>query len=298
MSYSRIELTRQTSPPLAAFVNRECRLWGRMTGCSLLLIVLSVGLAFAQSNQSSSSPWSYSDLDGRWFLDAGLEIEREPTFPGSDRSETEPFPELLLTYRGSRGHQYALGLGELVAKFRLSGRTSVVLSAGLEEGREEDEDERLAGLDAIDDGVDVGISLWHRRGPWLFAAQVQRDFGNDKGLVWFLGTAGSGICRTGEAVEGVCRCVGRRRRPHAVRVRDHGGGIRSHRPFGVCPRAGTENADLWIRSRPLWKKRWALTFAVEVEGYIGDAPDSPLISDLGSETGVEASVGFLYRWFK
>ncbi len=228
-------------------------------------------------------------------LDLGLEVEREPTFPGSDAAETEPFPELQLTYR-FREHQLYLGLGELGTKLRLSERTSLVVSAGLEEGRDADEDERLAALDPIDDGVDFGLSLWHRRGPWIVAAQAQTDVGNDKGSVFFLGAAwerefGDGRWRFLASLDLSGADAEHMRRELGVTAAE---AVRS----GLLEYVPDGGLKTWTLGLQLdrWWSRWGLLFELEAERYIGEAEDSPLIVELGSKVGVEVSAGFVRRW--
>ncbi|MEM6706529.1 MAG: MipA/OmpV family protein [Acidobacteriota bacterium] len=264
----------------------------------LFLAALVSTPAVAQSNRSASSPWSYSDLEGRWFLDAGLEVENEPTFPGSDDSEIEPFPEFQITWRGARGHQYYLGLGELGAKFRLSSSSAFVLSGGLEDGRDAEEDERLAGLDEIEDGFDLALSYWRRWGPWLAAAQVQTDVGNDKGTVWFLGggyerdlAEGRYRLRLGVDLSGA----------DAQHLRTELG-ITSAEAARTDfqeyqPGSGLKTLTLGVELDRWWG-RWGLLLSLEAERYLDAAKESPLIQTIGSETTVEASVGFVYRWWR
>ena len=264
---------------------------------AMALAVFYVPQGYAQSDLDPESPYSYTEQEGRWFWEYGLEIENEPEYPGAKESEVEPFPIFQMTYRNQRGQQFYLGLGELGIKVPLSSRTTLVASAGIEEGRDDSESQVLAGLDEIDAGLDVGLSLWHRRGSWLFAAAVQNDFGNDKGLVWFLG---SGWER--EFIDGLWR----------LRLNlDLSGANQRHMrtEFGITaeeaartdfaefqPSSGIKSltlgvaGDRWFRSQ-----RLAVFAEVEVENYLDQAKDSPLIADVGREQGIEIAVGVRYR---
>ena len=134
-------------------------------------------------------------------------------------------------------------------------------------------------------------------GPWLVATQVQRDFGNDKGTVFFLGggyerDTRSELWRWAVTADLSWADSEHMRREFGITETES-----ARTGYAVFePSAGIKTATLGFELDRFVKRRWALFLELEVERYLGDTVDSPLIRDIGSETGVEAAVGFRYRF--
>ena len=251
----------------------------------------------AQSARGPERPWSYEEQEGKWFTELGLELENEPGYPGADDSEVELLPVFQLTYRASAKTQFYLGLGELGLKQALSRNWFLMLGAGLEEGRDDDESDVLVGLDPIDDGVDVALSLWRRSGPWVGVVQVQRDFGNDKGTVYFLGGGwerDSADAQWRYAVSADLSWADEEHMRTELGVTPAESARTGYSVFQ--PGGGIKTATVGFELDRFIKQRWVVFFEAELERYLGDTVDSPLIDTVGSETGLEIALGFRYSF--
>ena len=68
-------------------------------------------------------------------------------------------------------------------------------------------------------------------------------------------------------------------------------GLRTFNPSG-----GLKTLEFQLQAEYELNEHWSLLALAEVEHYLGDAADSPLVRDIGSETTIAGLVGVLFRW--
>ncbi|WBU62918.1 MipA/OmpV family protein [Paracoccus aerodenitrificans] len=108
-------------------------------------------------------------------LDVGLGAAVKPTYPGSD--ETDVVPWFILrnleindsTGREQQGFSFAPNLGYIGE-------------------RDEDDDDRLLGLDDIDPAYEVGVRVSYHSGPMRSYLTLRKGFGGHEGLTGEFGT--------------------------------------------------------------------------------------------------------------
>jgi len=147
-----------------------------------LLIVASLGMTpFAHAQY----PVVKDEGDG-WTVELGLGVEREPTFAGSDDTTTEADP--LINASWKQGPNLWFTTGSDIGYYRqLSERWQVGGSVGLEEGRDEDDDEALTGLGNIDDTTEFRLDLLYGLTRQLTVGARIMTAGAGKDEVLFVG---------------------------------------------------------------------------------------------------------------
>ncbi len=273
---------------------------------SIILLIASLGLshisiATAQQPdplvQNPFSPWYALDKPAGWHFDAGIGVESEPGYAGSSTNETEVDVLARAIYRTESGHRYFLTLGEAGALFNLGPDTQLAAFIEFEEGREADDDPALVGMTDIDSTIEGQFTLARRFGNASIFATLQPDITGDanKGLVWFVGA-------------GYERFVADNRLRLSTRFDLSGADSEYMRTeFGVTPAeaartgyaaftpgSGLKSATLGLGAEYYFSDRLSLLGSVEIEHYLDDAADSPLVDSIGSSTTHEASL--LLRW--
>ncbi len=232
-----------------------------------------------------------------WDFRLGIGFEREPTFQGSDRSQTELDPVFLAAYRGSFGNVFFSGNGLGYSRM-LTPNFAIALQLEAEDTREIDDDDRLQGLGDQDEELELEIIGRYFSGPWQLGASVALATG-DKGVVWFVGGGYtlrladdrlfitfsadlSGSDQTNQQTDFGITQTQSQNSTFGYPVYTPGGGLKS---FGVGVAADYQVAERW--------------FAYAEFGYerlLGDVADSPLVTLTGSENNIEAGAGFYFRF--
>ena len=68
-------------------------------------------------------------------------------------------------------------------------------------------------------------------------------------------------------------------------------GLREYRPGG-----GIKSATLGLSGQRYFGRRWSLFGTIEAEHYLGDAADSPLLADIGTDLTFEVLAGVYFRF--
>jgi len=242
-------------------------------------------------------PWYKLDAEPGWHYDLILGAEVEPTYAGSKNTQTEASVGAQALYRTESGNRYFIGLGEVGGIFSLSPNTQFLAFLENEEGRDSADEPILNGLNKIEDTIEGQFTLAHRFGNRTVFATLQPDLAGDanKGLVWFLGAgydwlSESGKWRFASTVDisgadseymltefGITSAESQRT------------GYRAY-----TPSSGLKSATFGLAAEYYISDRLSILNTVELENYLGDAKDSPLIEDLGDSTNIEAST--VLRW--
>lgn len=232
------------------------------------------------------------DAGNRWDVRLGAGLEHEPTYQGSDESETELSPILLVAYRGSWGNLFLAGDGLGYSRM-LTDRLGIQLQLELEDTREVEDDERLAGLGDQDEELELEIGGRYFIGPYSLDAAVAFATG-EKGVVWFVGGS-----RTWRAADD---------RLFVTLRADLSGSDEKNQQtdFGITPEqsdasgfpvytpgGGLKSFGVGLGAEYQLSDRWFLHVDVDYERLLGDVADSPIVFD---ENNIEAAIGVLYRF--
>ncbi|MGH1428931.1 MAG: MipA/OmpV family protein [Arenicella sp.] len=243
------------------------------------------------------SLWYKLGSETGWYFDLELGVEVEPTYAGSKNTETEPSLGARAMYRSNAGHRYFLTFGELGAIYSISPNTQFLAFLESEEGRDPSDDPVLNGLDKVDSTIEGQFTLARRFGNSTLFATLQPDLTGDanKGLVWFVGGTYDWLSKGGQwrfasrldisgadteymATEfGITQSESQRT------------GYRSY-----APSSGLKSATLGFSAEYKFSERLSVLSTLELENYLGDAKDSPLISDFGQSNTIEART--VLRW--
>ena len=266
--------------------------------CLLFLLALPVS-AF------SDVPWPDSldvDLSYRnsavletgqnWDFRLGAGIEWEPTYQGSDRSDSEASPFVVAAYRADWGNVFLAG-GGLGFSRMLNERFGVFLQLEMEDTRDVSDDPRLAGLGNQDEELELEIVGRYFMGPLTIGASVAPATG-DKGLVWFVGGdyhwrlvderlfMSLGADLSGSTKDNQRTDFG------ITREQSLASGFPEYTPDG-----GLKSFGVGVVAEYQLNRRWFMYAEVDYERLLGDVADSPIVFD---KDNVEAGIGFFYRF--
>lgn len=232
-----------------------------------------------------------------WDIRLGAGVEREPTFQGSDRSQTEADPFVLVGYKYRWGDLFLTGGGVGYSRM-LTPSFGLQLQLEAEDTREVDDDDRLTGLGNQDEELELEIIGRYFQGPWQLGGSVAVATG-DKGVVWFLG--GGYAMRLADD------------RLFVNLSADLSGSDKKNQQtdFGITPAqaaastfgypeytpgGGLKSFGLGVMLDYQLTDNWFVYSELDYERLLGDVADSPLVTLTGSENNLEASVGVYYRF--
>ncbi len=232
-----------------------------------------------------------------WQNEVAIGIESEPTYAGSDNNKTEADFDFKAVHTNENGHQWLLSLGEIGYTRKVSEDTSITALLEYEEGREAEEEDLLKGLESVDDTVELQLSTTRRFGNSYGYAVLQYDLlDRGKGLVWFLGAAHDyelsdrlgvrlGLDISGADAEHMNTEFG------ISAAEASATGFSQYKPS-----SGLKSVTLSAESTYELNRNWSLLGEVEVENYLSEAADSPLIADYGSDVTYEVGIALRYQF--
>ncbi len=263
---------------------------------------LGLLLALVWSTASSEPEWpELLDVDlsyryssplqdtNPWGVRLGLGVEVEPTYQGSDKTDTEIDPFLVVSYRADWGNIFLAGDGLGYSRM-LTDNFGILLQLEDEDAREDGDDDRLVGL-AQEEELELEITGRYFLGPWNFGASLAPATG-DKGVVWFLGAG---------------RTWQQDRLLVTVNADLSGSDKDNQRTdFGITPElstasgfpvyepdGGLKSFGLRLNAEYKLSPNWFFYGQVDYEKLLGDVADSPLVFD---DHQIEAGFGFYYRF--
>lgn len=239
---------------------------------------------------------SAAALNGRpWDLRLGLGVENEPTYQGSDRSESEVDPYLVATWRADWGNLFLSGNGLGYSRM-LTPSFGLMLQLEAEDTREIEDDDRLQGLGDQQEELELEIVGRYFMGPWSVGASVAPATG-DKGVVWFVGggyawrTLDDRLFVNLNADLSGSNADNQRTDFGITSAQSQATGYPEFDPDG-----GLKSFGLSVSLDYKVNDRWFVFADVDYERLLGDVADSPLVADIGSENNVEFGIGFYYRF--
>jgi len=236
------------------------------------------------------SPWYGLDLEAGWHYSAGVGVEYEPSYAGSDKYLTEAGIDARALYRSK---------SELGATFPIS--TDMQFSAFLEyeEERNDEDDSTLTGMDTIDATVEGQFTLAKRFGNATVFGVLQPDLTGDanKGLVWFVGAGYDWLSsnkrwRTSTTLD-LSGADSEYMRTEFGITADESlrTGYASYQPSG-----GLKSLTWNVTGEYYFSDQLSLLGSIDTEHFFSDAADSPLLADEGDDLVIEASVQLRYRF--
>lgn len=269
---------------------------------SVLLALFTSTLSIASEASdplqlNPESPWYALDSAPGWQFELGFGVEIEPTYAGSDNSESAAGASARALYRTQSGNRIYFGLGEIGMIYSISANTQFQGFIEYEEGRDRSDDPILKNLNSIDSTIEGQFTLAHRFGNSAIFATLQPDLAGDanKGLVWFVGASHDWLManekwRFGTRLD-ISGADSEYMRTEFGITSDEElrSGFRTFQPD-----SGLKSLTLGLSTEYFLSNSLSILGSMEIESYLSDAADSPLILDLGNKTGIEANI-FL-RW--
>ncbi len=261
------------------------------------LLLNTFAAVSADPARNPSGLWYQSDQPTGWYVDAFAGIEREPTYTGADRYETEADLDLRAIYRADSGNRYFVSIGEVGAVYEFGDDRLFAAVLEYEEGRENDDDPILEFFEEGEDTLEAQLTLARRWGNWTLAGVFQPDIlDRGKGLVYFVGV---GFDRM---------LTDRLRLSSAVDV-SFGDSEHLETEVGISPEVAASSGlaayspDGGYKSTSIRldlgyeiTRDLELIFQSEIEFYGSEMADSPLIAEEGDDINSELGLTLRYRF--
>ncbi|MEM7206775.1 MAG: MipA/OmpV family protein [Pseudomonadota bacterium] len=266
---------------------------------SLAVVLLSlVHLPlFADTTRNPLGPWYLQDDDDKsWLVDGFIGWGVEPTYPGSDETDSEPAVFLRYMTKDKWNNRYAVYPLGVSGSFDLTEDLNFLVQLEYEAGGD-GESADFDGLDEIDDTIDGNFALSYRWDNAYIYGSLQPDvLARGKGLVWFAGGGYDWQINEKFGFRSRLGLTGGDNTHMDTEFDITAGesvrtGLREYDPDG-----GVKNIEFAIQLEYAFNKRWSLFSLTQIEQYLGEAADSPLIKDIGSETTATSFAGIFLRW--
>ncbi len=255
--------------------------------CSCFSMVIS-GQLSAQDSDINTSRWAFNLVTG---------FEREPVYTGSDVYISEADFNVEAVYQASEKREYLLSLGEIGVTWKLNEKSILSTVLEYEFGRDNDDDPVLANFPEVEDTVEAQAVFMHDVGPIALGVGFQYDILNrGKGFVGFLGAAyrtelsekmgiRTQIDISFADAEHLETEVGITPATAAVTPYD-----------SYSPDSGYKGVSITFAMDYSVSKHWSLFSSLSAENYGSLMSESPLISEEGTDSTYEASVGIAYAF--
>ena len=266
-----------------------------MTSMGVFGVLLCAALGHADTTRNPTGPWYMQDVESKnWRVDGLVGVGVEPTYPGSDETETEFVPLVRGIFKDKWNNRYAVYPLGVSGSFDLSENLNLLVEFEFEAGGD-GESADFDGLDNIKDTVDGNFQLAYRwdNAAYIYASLQPDVLGRGKGLVWF---AGGGY--DWQITE-----------KFAFRPRlGLTGGDNTHMDteFNITaaestrtglrefdPKGGIKNIEMAFQLEYTLNQYFSLFSATQVEPYLGDAAKSPLVK---TNVTVGTVGGVFFRW--
>ncbi len=235
--------------------------------------------------------------DKDWDLRLGAGATIAPAYEGSDRYKLGAMPFLQGNYRDRVFLNGPILGANLVSTTLGGGSLKLGPLARYDSGRDQDDDKALKGLGNIDGGLDLGGFARYANGPWSLGLSAYQNvtstengltaevegaysqplFGKLRGTVSLAATwADRDYMRTHFGIS-------------AVQSRNSG-----YRPFDAG--AGFKDASATLGLTYPLGRNWMVFGQLRYKRLLGDAADSPIVSQAGSADQYRASIFLMYRF--
>ena len=248
----------------------------------------------ADTTKNPTGPWYMQDYnESSWRIDGLVGLSAQPTFPGSDETETGFAPFVRYMVKDKYNNRYAIYPLGISGSFDLSDNLNFSLQLEYEAGGD-GESADFEGLDEIEDTIDGNFLLSYRWGSSYIYASLQPDvLGKGKGLVWFYGGGYDWQINKSFALRTKLGLTG-------------GDNTHMDTEFNITseesartglkvydPEGGVKNIEFSVQAEYTHNKYWSIFSATQLENYLGEAADSPLSK---SDVTVRTLFGVLFRY--
>ena len=259
------------------------------SAAGLTLLIFAAGRATADD-----MPATPAGLHGS----IGMGVAVMPEYEGSNDYQARAMPNINLFY-GDSLFFTRLSAGANLLRFKTE--QGVAITAGpllaLRRGRDQDDNEALSGLGDIDPGLDAGGFIRFRKQGWHASIDVRQNVTNsDEGATINL-TAGRGV-RLGQKLKLRANLETTWASADYMNTFFGISALQSAQSGIAQYEAGSgfKNAGASIMADYAMTRDWAGFATIRYKRILGDAADSPIVTDLGSRDQASAGIGIKYRF--
>ena len=224
-----------------------------------------------------------------WAIDVGIIGGVSPDYEGSNDYEFGMAPNFSITWKELiwfKGKSLGANL------VRQGGWTAGPLIAK-SSGRDEDDNDKLKGLDDVDGGVDVGVFAKYRKKPFRFELDMRQDTGS--------GNEGA-LIKVSAGLRGPFEKPWLQTMLHATWASDN----YMESFFGISEKesvrsglrkfdanSGIKDIGIGLSSGTRFWKKWKIGVSLQYKRLLGDAADSPIVDD---KNQFLAGMSIVYTW--
>jgi outer membrane scaffolding protein for murein synthesis (MipA/OmpV family) len=231
----------------------------------------------------------------RWKLDIGAGVSREPVYSGAKEDETEFRPYLMAEYTGNL---FSVQLG-IQNRLIFDAASGLKLWLGADpfafDERQESDSKYLSGMGDVDGeiGLELGFAYQFTHG---FELEANLLNGGDQGTLFSTDLSYElDLTRDLELEIGIGATWANEKHMKTIfGVTEVQASRSGYRLF--TPTSGMQDVHLTMMLDYEINSNWSGILMVDWEQYQGDAADSPLVKDVGTDTNVEAIAGIIYHF--
>ncbi len=229
------------------------------------------------------------DRRRNWAVRLGIVGGATPDYEGSNDYELSAGPMVSMTWKDFiwlRGKS-------LGANFINQGPWKAGPVATKSSGRNDDDNDKLEGLDDVDSSIEVGGFVRYRKKPWRFDLRVRQDAGSghEGAYVELAGGAGIPFQRPLFILTLESTWVSDDYMQSYFGVTQKESDRSGLRKYDAD--AGFKNIGVKLASGIRFGTNWRIGGQIAYHRLIGDAEDSPIVDD---ENQFQAGIGLVYSW--
>ncbi len=261
-----------------------------MNHYATIVATLSVATTFAVTMPASGQ-------DKPWEFEVELGVEREPTYVGSNKYNTEADFGLKATYTAPNETEWFLSTGGVGVLVPIARDYELTFELEYEPGRSNSDDPILTGFPKMDDTWEFQTGLTRQFGDFSVGIGLQQDIlGNGKGFVGFVGA-------------GYSRQLTDRLRFNSVLDVSFANAEHMNTEVGISAATsratglsaykasgGYKGVSLSVGLDYELSKRTALFADFSVERYGSEIADSPLVRTHGDKVTTELGAGVRFTF--
>ncbi|MDP2795826.1 MAG: MipA/OmpV family protein [Sulfurisoma sp.] len=258
-------------------------------GMTLLLLAAAPAIA-----DEEMRPGKAEGLHGS----LGLGVGSRPAYDGASDRQTRLMPNINLFYGDTL---FLTGMTAGANLWKHTTAQGLNISAGpllaLRRGRDEGDNAALAGLGDIDRALDAGAFVRFRTGGWQARADVRKDVTNGDGGTTVNFSVGRGIpvsekWRLRANLDASWASAAYMATFYGVdATQSANSGIAQYEAG-----AGIRSVGASLMADYAIDREWGAYASLRYKRLVGDAADSPIVANLGSESQVTTSIGIKYRF--
>lgn len=234
-----------------------------------------------------------------WNFELGAMARVAPDYEGSDDYEFSPAPLIEIEWR-ERVRLTTKGGPGLYADLLKGNGFTVTTGISYEFGRDEDDNDALAGLGDLEVGAVGNLALSYERGPFGLTLGLARDVGGDReGLAASLEGSYSRAFLDERLMFRLTPSISwaddsYMENSFGISAAQSLASARGYRAYEAG--SGLKDAGLGLTAIYRVTDNVMLLGRAQYSQLLGDAADSPIVDREGSAGQFEAGLGLVYRW--